>query len=58
MCTERGFGFSQVPNAAVIRALMKLDAFNAIPTGGKEITADELAAKTGCEKALLSEFRY
>lgn len=48
-------GHLQMSNLAAIRALMELGIFEAIPTGGKTITADELAAKTGGEKELIGE---
>ena len=44
-------------NTAATRALMELGAFDAIPTGGKTMTADELAARTGGEKGLIGESR-
>ncbi len=37
---------------------MELGVFDAIPTGGKAMTADELAATTGSEKELIGESRY
>lgn len=37
---------------------MELGVFDAIPTGGKAMTADELAAMTGGEKELIGESRY
>ena len=45
----------QMSNLAATRALMELGVFDAIPTGGKAMTADELAAKTGGEKELIGE---
>lgn len=40
---------------AATRALMELGVFDAIPTGGNAMTADELAARTGGEKELIGE---
>jgi len=48
-------GDLQMANLAATRALMELGVFEAIPTAGKSITADELAAKTGGEKELIGE---
>lgn len=45
-------------NLAATRALMELGVFDAIPTGGKVMTADELAAKTGGEKELIGECHH
>ncbi len=53
-----GFESSQMSNLAATRALMELGVFDAIPTGGKAMTADELAATTGSEKELIGESRY
>lgn len=43
-------------NLAATRALMELGVFEAIPTGGKSMTADQLATKTGGEKELIGEY--
>jgi len=53
--TDSRSGVSQMSNLAATRALLELGVFEAIPTGGKSMTADELAVKTGGEKELIGE---
>ncbi|GKZ28185.1 hypothetical protein AbraCBS73388_001079, partial [Aspergillus brasiliensis] len=45
--------FENAANTGAIRALLEAGVFEAIPTGGKGISAAEISEKTGMDKELI-----
>lgn len=39
-----------------IRTLLEAGVFHAIPTGGQSVTSEEISAKTGLDKEILSRY--